>query len=468
LSTLPENTVLSDRYEIRGVIGQGGMGSVYLAHDRRLSVKQWAVKELIYGGSDPEEKREIEKLFTDEAHLLAQLDHPNLPKVVDFFTEADRQYLVMEYIEGENLEKCVSKEEGFLPIEKVLDYAFQIADVLSYLHNQKPNPIIFRDLKPANIMITRDDRIKLIDFGIARIFVTGKNKDTIILGTPGYASPEQYGKSQTDPRSDIFSFGATLYFVLTKEDPGKSPFHFPSLVRFNPAIPEELEPIVLKAVSLLPESRYATMKEVIQELKKVGTEKPPVLRAMETTLLPAGATTTQFIFQPQKLDFGILKRGSVRQMSFTIAGDARGTLSSDKRWLKTKPTSVKGANSVVDVIVNSQALKHGGSFMGNVILCSGQKKVALPVNVTIETQPLSFWNYVVAFLLTLFSFVPVLGFLGFFFMLSLYYSCPYEERSYLGAFMIVSTVISIIYLLAILTLVAYYWVLQKNSRGAFV
>jgi serine/threonine protein kinase len=468
LSTLPENSVLSERYEIKGVIGQGGMGSVYLARDRRLSVKQWAVKELIYGGSDPEEKKEVERLFADEAHLLAQLDHPNLPKVVDFFTEGDRQYLVMEYIEGENLETLVLEGQGFLAIEHVLNYAFQIADVLSYLHNQKPNPIIFRDLKPANIMITRDDRIKLIDFGIARLFVTGKNKDTIILGTPGYASPEQYGKSQTDQRSDIFSFGATLYFALTKEDPGKSPFHFPPLSKFNPLVPPDLENIVLKAVSLLPESRYARMADIVEEMKKIGTGKLPSAVPRETTLLPSGGAAMPLTFQPQKLDFGNLKRGSVRQMSFTIIGDARGSLSSDKKWLKTRPTSVKGLNTIVDVIVDSQALKHGGSFMGNVIFSSGRTKCALPVNVTIQTQPLTFWNYVVAFLLTLFSFVPVLGFLGFFFMLSLYYSCPYEERSYLAAFMIIATVISIIYLIAILVLVAHYWIIPKYLRGAAI
>jgi len=368
-------------------------------------------------------------------------------------------------------------------VQRVLDYAHQIADVLTYLHNQKPSPIIFRDLKPQNIMVTRDDRVKLIDFGIARIFVAGKSKDTIVLGTPGYASPEHYGKAQTDPRSDIFSFGATLYFLLTKEDPGKSPFHFPSLKSINPAVSPDLEALVLKAVSISPDSRYAAVSEMTSDLKLIaeGKEVPTRLAPVPpssptqaqpsipipavTNLLPSQSVTGEIMFDQQALDFGILKRGYVRQMSFKILGDVRGTVSSDKKWIKLKPQSVRGINPVVDAIIDTQGLKHGGAFMGNILFTSKNRKISLPVSVTIQTQPLTFWNYAIAFVLTVVSFIPGLGFLGFFLMLSLYYSCPYEERGLLSAFMIVSTVISILWFILLAVILGKYLVLPRLLHG---
>ncbi len=459
--TLPVGSVLSDRYEIKKVIGQGGMGSVYLASDRRLTVKHWAVKEMLLDSSLPEEKNEIEKLFTDEAHLLAELDHPNLPKVVDFFSEGDRKYLIMEYIEGETLEKKALAYPDFIPEEKVLHYIIQIAKVLLYLHNHKPNPVIFRDLKPSNILVTAEERVKLVDFGIARLFMTDKSRDTVILGTPGYASPEQYGRAQTDQRSDIFSFGATMYFLLTKEDPGKSPFHFQPPTVKNPAISKRLEEIVLKSVSLLPENRYQTMEALIEELKALkGKEEgeKSVSRSLLTSLLPPEAVSVEPEFQPKELDFGTLSKGHVRQMSFKIAGTVKGSIGTDRPWIKAKPASVKGRDAIVDVIVDTQSLKHGGKFLGNVLLKAGRNRMAVPVNVTVLTQPLSFWTYIIAFLLTLLTFIPLLGFLGFFFMLSLFYSCPYEERGLLSAFMVVSSVVSALWLLVILGAVLYIYI----------
>jgi len=461
--SLSIGTVLSDRYEIQKVLGQGGMGSVYLASDRRLQVKQWAVKETVFDYKDDNERVEIEKLFIDEAHILAQLDHPNLPKVVDFFTEGGRKYLVMEFIEGETLEKLVIDDKSFLPVEKVILIGLQIADVLNYLHSQKPNAIIFRDMKPSNVMITKDERVKLIDFGIARLFISGKDKDTVILGTPGYAPPEQYGKSQTNERSDIFSFGATLYFMLTREDPGKSPFHFPPISKFNSTVPKEFGDVVLKAVNIAPESRYSSMKEIIIELKKLSFEN----RSQFTSLLPKGQndSAVQREFKPGAIDFGTLKRGAVRSMSFTITGDVKGSLQSDKKWLRVKPSSIKGVNPVGDAIVNTVALQHEGNFLGNITFSSKTESLTLPVSMRIETQPLSFWNYLVAFLLTALSFIPVVGFIGFFFILWLYYSVPIEDRGSMGVFMIISLVITIIWLLTILGVISYFYLPHLRGSG---
>lgn len=455
-------TLLSDRYEVIRVLGQGGMGAVYLVTDRRLSVKQWAVKETVFEHKNEADHDALEKLFVDEAHILARLDHPNLPKVVDFFSEGDRKYLVMEFIEGNTLETEVLKEQSYLPLGTVIHYALQIADVLDYLHNQKPSPIIFRDLKPANVMITREGRVKLIDFGIARLFVSGKDVDTVILGTPGYAPPEQYGKAQTDEKSDIFSLGATLYFALTREDPGKSPFHFPPVRNYNSGVPKELEDAVLKMVSLAPGSRYAGMKEIIFELKRISPEN----RSLFTTPLPQNApdTAVPIEFKPPVLDFGTLKRGSIRSVSVTLTGTVKGNISVDKRWLTVKPSSVKGVNPVIDAVVNTNLLQHGGNFLAHAVLKTRNSTHTLPVSVKIETQPLSFWSYLVAFLLTSLSFLPVIGFIGFFFMLWLYYSVPAEDRGSMWVFLIISSVISILWLLTIFVVLAYLYF--PKLRGA--
>ena len=186
--------------------------------------------------------------FRREAQLLRRLRHPNLPPVSDEFAIGDRNYLVMEYVPGSTLQQMLDRGEGPFPESRVVAWANQLCDVLDYLHRQQP-PIIFRDLKPANIMIDREGTVKLIDFGIARLFTPGKSRDTTTLGTPGYAAPEQYGKGQTDARSDLYALGATLPFLLTARDPADEPFKFPPARRLNPAVPAELEAVVARAVA---------------------------------------------------------------------------------------------------------------------------------------------------------------------------------------------------------------------------
>ncbi|MDQ7823108.1 MAG: serine/threonine-protein kinase [Candidatus Eremiobacteraeota bacterium] len=459
---LSVGAVLSERYEIKKVIGQGGMGAVYLASDKRLPVKQWAVKEMVHQSADTAEKLEIEKLFTEEAHHLATLDHPNLPRVADFLPEGDRKYLIMEYIEGETLEDMIVSARGPLPLEKVINYAMQLADVLSYLHNQKPHPLIFRDLKPSNIMITGNGRVKLIDFGIARIFVSGKQKDTIVLGTPGFAPPEQYGKSQTDQRSDIFSYGATVYYALSGEDPAKSPFHFPPLRNFNPNIPPSIEEVIMKCVNLAPESRFQSMDEVVEGFTKL----PPALPRAVTTSLLALQQGADPYFDPQSLDFGILKRGSMRQMSVKIIGEVKGSLTSNKKWLKIKPSSVKGTSPVIDILIDTTRLAHGGSYMADITFSGKGVKLSLPVNVSLETQAVSVWKYAIAVILTMLTVIPALGFLSYVILLSMYYSHPGEERGPLGVLMMIASIISLLWLLLILGAVTYFMVLPRFRQGS--
>jgi len=273
---LPPQTLLTGRYLILQKVGQGGMGAVYKAADTRISGKTWAIKELSEAALvDPQERQQALHAFRQEAEMLARLEHPNLPKVVDCFEDNGRQYLVMDYVDGETLEHTLGRELGPLPESRVVDWALQLCDVLAYLHAQQP-PIIFRDLKPDNIMLDKAGKIKLIDFGIARFFKAGKSKDTIAIGTRGYAAPEQYGKAQTDVRSDIFALGATLHHLLTGYDPATNPLQFPPIRLLNPRVSTTLEAVIARALAIDPGARWQTVTEIRQALSGPSVPRPLV------------------------------------------------------------------------------------------------------------------------------------------------------------------------------------------------
>ena len=215
--------IIDGKYEILKQIGMGGMSTVYLAMDQHLN-KQWAVKEIRLRADDRESRVIIQSLIA-EANLMKKLDHPALPRIVDIIDSRDTIYVIMDYIEGEPLSRILERE-GPQPEEDVLEWARQLCDVLSYLHTRKP-PVIYRDMKPGNIMIRPDGNIRLIDFGIAREYKEGKTSDTVALGTKGYAAPEQFGgQGQTDARTDIYSLGVTLYQALTGQTPSEPPMNF--------------------------------------------------------------------------------------------------------------------------------------------------------------------------------------------------------------------------------------------------
>ncbi len=225
-SELPPHTFFRNRYFIISKVGAGGFGSVYKARDTQSGDRLVAIKEVSLLGLPPKATIEATTTFQREVSLLAQLDHPNLPRLYEHFETPGYWYLVMDFIAGETLEEYQSKAPNRrLPLSEVLGIGLQLCIVLDYLHSQQP-PIIFRDLKPANIMRTPSGQIYLIDFGIARYFKPGQPKDTIALGSPGYAAPEQYGKAQTTPRADIYSLGAVLHQLLTTNDPSEAPFRF--------------------------------------------------------------------------------------------------------------------------------------------------------------------------------------------------------------------------------------------------
>lgn len=254
-------TVIEGKYEILREIGKGGMSVVYLAMDTHLN-KQWAVKEIRKRGSGKNDEIVVNSLLA-EANLMKRLDHPALPRIVDIIDNGVTIFVVMDYIEGESLDKIL-KEYGPQPEEKAIAWAKQLCDALSYLHSQKP-PIIYRDMKPANVMLKPEGTIKIIDFGIAREYKEQKMADTTVLGTKGYAPPEQYS-GQTDARSDIYALGMTLHHLLTGIDPRSGEAYAPVRM-WNPQLSEGIELIIDKCVQPAAENRYQNCQDLQYDLE---------------------------------------------------------------------------------------------------------------------------------------------------------------------------------------------------------
>jgi eukaryotic-like serine/threonine-protein kinase len=218
-----------NRYHLIEKLGEGGFGAVYKASDTLRGDQLVAIKEIGLRGLAPEAMAEAIDTFHREVDVLARLEHPALPRLHDYIRKSEQWYLVLDFIEGETLEEYQNKAPNkHLVLSEVFSIGLQLCDVLEYLHTHQP-PIVFRDLKPANIMRSPDGKITLIDFGIARFFKPGQSKDTIPLGSPGYAAPEQYGRAQTTPGADIYSLGAVLHQLLTGKDPSESPLRFARL-----------------------------------------------------------------------------------------------------------------------------------------------------------------------------------------------------------------------------------------------
>ncbi len=262
---LPQQ-MLKLRFRILKRIGEGGFGAVYQGEDTESGNRLVAIKEMSHEGLSPDDLQEATDAFHREAQFLMELAHPGLPQIYGHFSEGGNWYLVMDFIKGETLESYVARQGGHLPLKEVLDLGIKLCDVLEYLHLRQP-PVIFRDLKPDNVMLTPNHRVYLIDFGIARHFTPGKLHDTIAFGSPGYAAPEQYGKAQTTPRSDIFSLGALLHHLLTGDDPAKATFHFAPLHMRRPV---GLSELIAQMVELDQEKRPASMRAVRDELKRLA------------------------------------------------------------------------------------------------------------------------------------------------------------------------------------------------------
>ena len=258
-------SLLDGKYKILNKIGQGGMSVVYLAMNEKAN-KQWAIKEM------RKEKNKnyviMKQSLITETNLLKELKHPYLPSIADIIENDDTIIIVMDYVEGRPLSDILS-EDGVIEEDKVADYAIQLCDVLDYLHSQNP-PIIYRDLKPANIMLRPDGKITLIDFGTARKYNYDSVSDTTCLGTIGYAAPEQFAGEtlrQTDARTDIYNLGATMYHLLTGVNPSEPPYELYPIRRWDESLSNGLEKIILRATRKDPDKRFNDCKEMSYALQ---------------------------------------------------------------------------------------------------------------------------------------------------------------------------------------------------------
>lgn len=280
-----------------GILGVGGMGAVYKARDMRFPnvIKLVAVKEMINLAPDPALRQMVIRNFEREANLLATLNHPSIPKIYDILhtDNQERSYLVMEYIEGKDLEAILNDTPGFLPENQVLVWAVQLCDVLTYIHGHEPEPIVFRDMKPSNVMIDEHENVRLIDFGIAKGFQVGQ-KGTMI-GTEGYSPPEQY-RGEAGPAGDLYALGATLHHLLTKRDPRlEPPFSFSErpIRKFNQIISNEFEVVINMALAYNTSDRYysaASMKEALIAVRN-GSARPVTPEVVRHTAMLTGPIT---------------------------------------------------------------------------------------------------------------------------------------------------------------------------------
>lgn len=251
--------VINNKYEILKLIGKGGMSRVYLAMDTNIH-KPWAVKEIDKTVKDKNNEVIIQSAIA-EANLIKELDHNAIVRIVDIIDEPDKIFIIEDYIEGETLNSIVLRD-GAQPQEKVIEWAIQICSALEYLHTRKP-PIIYRDMKPANVMLKPEGNVKIIDFGIAREYKEQNNEDTKCLGTKGYAAPEQFGgKGQTDARTDVYCLGVTLYYLVTGMNPCEPPYEIYPIRHWNPKLSSGLEAIILKCTRPNPNDRFQSCAEL--------------------------------------------------------------------------------------------------------------------------------------------------------------------------------------------------------------
>jgi tRNA A-37 threonylcarbamoyl transferase component Bud32 len=398
---LPLQSQLRGRYLILQLVGQGGMAAVYRATNRRTKATV-AIKEMSQDGLTPTELRESLESFQFEAETLQRLHHPNLPRVYESFSENSRHYLVMDYIDGTTLEQHQqSTGNGPLSESEVLRWAGQIASVLGYLHSQRP-PIIFRDLKPSNIMLTSAGEIKLIDFGIARVFAPGRSRDTQVLGTPGFAPPEQYGKAQTDARADVYSFGCTLYQLLSGYDPGSTPFYLPPLDTRNPKVSPSVQAAILRATKLDRDQRYQSVDDFARDLRigqQSGTTTTAASNGWRGTGAGVGAAArvaqptmaAVVVVQPQTIDFGALVAGQRGTRSFTVGGQGnvpvRGKIKVLSPWLSLDRDQFDGPSTLVQLVAETSKIPKPGKQVSTLQIDCDRQHLYVPVTLSVLPAP---------------------------------------------------------------------------------
>jgi len=358
-------TIIDERYEILKEIGRGGMSIVYLAMDNRLK-KSLVVKD-IRKRAESDNEMLVNSLVV-EANMLKRLDHGALPRIYDVIDRQGEIYVVMDYIEGESLKEKLNRERTAAPNE-VIDWAKQLSDVLGYLHTRKPNPIIYRDMKPDNIMLTPEGKIKLIDFGIAREFKNENTTDTTNLGTKGYAAPEQLSGKQTDTRTDIYSLGLTLYYLVTGKTLSDPPYELRPIRTWNPSLPEGLEHIIAKCTQAEPGNRYQSCEELAYDLQNINKltqgYKRKLYKKLAVFMIPAvlflGFSTTSVIgYKGMKND--------QLQDYMSLINEANGYIQNDRntKAIKILEQAIKldkgramAYNNLLDIYIQSGEAEKG-------------------------------------------------------------------------------------------------------------
>lgn len=385
---LPSNQLLNRRYMIGRKLAQGGQSAVYLVADTLNGGMPLALKEMSDSHMSPAEREKAVNDFLREANMLRTLDHPALAKVYDTFVEGQRQFLIMEYVEGHNLEDELIQVGRPLEWRRVLGWGGELCSVLRYLHGLRP-PIIYRDLKPANVMLTPQGPLKLIDFGIARWLHPSRQHDTAQLGTDGYAPLEQYN-ARSEPRSDLYALGASLYHLLTGRVPESAPSRIAGqavtpIRAINPQVPEHVEHVVLRALNLHARDRYENAGQMMEALQwalrdghwQTGAPVPqpggatagmrptagPAARATGLPVARMPAAGPRLQVWPLRLDAGLLEPEETTLLQINIANGGSGHLSghteTNMPCLKVLPGAIKPDVSLLQVHIDTSGLRPG-------------------------------------------------------------------------------------------------------------
>jgi len=368
---LPPNHCLHDRYIVERRLAQGGQSAVYLVMDTAAGNAKRALKEMSQAHLLPHERERAVNQFLREAQMLQQLNHPMLAAVYESFMEDDKHYLAMEYVPGQTLEDEMIELGRPLEWERVVRWGMMLCDVLEYLHTQHP-PIVYRDLKPANVMLTTGGALKLIDFGIARRLIPARLRDTAQLGTDGYAPLEQYA-SNSEPRSDLYALGASLYHLLTGRVPENAPLRssggrLPPIRAISPRVPEAVERVVMQAMNLHPDDRFPDARAMRAALARLIPHEPPAtppaaaksaaaatstgrMRARAVAVLPP-----KLYIWPLRLDGGELAAGASVDLELELAnhggGELSGHVESSSRSVAVGPARIDGATTSLRVRIS--------------------------------------------------------------------------------------------------------------------
>lgn len=367
--------VIHQRYRIERLLGKGGLSCVYevsdLSLDRRCALKAFNIREF-----DGEERFEVHEHFMRETEMLSKLSHPGLPRIYDSFAFEGKDCIVIELIEGKTLDRLAGEREEPFPEEQVMKLSLQILEILEYLHGQNPS-VIYRDLKPQNIMITLDGSLRFIDFGTARLFNPVKEQDTIFMGTPGFASPEQFRRSQSDGRSDLYSLGALMHYLLTLKDPGLRPFDFEPPSLSNPAVSVLMEKAVQKSLEIKPENRFQSAGEM--------------KRLLQGELSFEELSTKGFIIiNPKEVQLLDLEPGGENTAAITVRSSREGEriqahLTSDHPGLMVEPSSIDEENAEVIVTPLHREFRRGEKTAASITLSTESSKITIPV--TVQYKP---------------------------------------------------------------------------------